>query len=206
MTIRLGLVSDIHAHPAPLNEALSLFDHHNVDLILCPGDITGYGDAVDETVRLLIHSQCQSIVGNHEIWYLEENEVTAEESWQYINSLPRTREYKLAGKKVFMVHASPPDAYMGGIRLLNKKCERDPDQIQYWTNKIAGFDYDVVIVGHTHQVFAERLGNTLVINPGSAAYNHSCAILTLPELSVNFYALSGKKIKKCWNWGEQFKI
>jgi len=205
MTIRIGLVSDIHAHPAPLSEALTLFEHHDVDLILCAGDIAGYGDSLDETVRLLSHSQCQSIAGNHEVWYLEKTEVTANQSCRYIESLPRTREFNLAGQKVFMVHASPPDAYTGGIRLLNKQCEMDPELVQYWRDHIAGFDYDVLIVGHTHQVFAEHLGSTLVINPGSTAYNHSCAILTLPESSVSFYPLSGKKIRKCWNWGEQFK-
>ena len=205
MTIRLGLVSDIHAHPAPLSEALSLFENHNVDLILCAGDISGYGDSLDDTVKLLTDSQCQSIMGNHEVWYLEKTEVTAKQSCQYIRSLPRTREFNLAGKKVFMVHASPPDAYIGGIRLLNKNCQLDAEQVQYWSDKIAGFQYDVLIVGHTHQVFAEYLGNTLVINPGSTAYNHSCAILTLPESSVSLYPLSGKEIRKCWNWGEQFR-
>ena len=222
MTIRVGLVSDVHAYPAPLSEALDLFEHHNVDLILCAGDIAGYGDSLDETVSLLTESQCQSIMGNHEIWYLEKTQDSAQQSCRYIRSLPRTREFNLAGKRLFMVHASPPDAYLGGIRLLNKQCEMDPEQVRYWTDKIAGFEYDVLVVGHTHQVFAEYLGSTLVINPGSTAYNHSCAILTLtesspepsresrpgpgPESGVDFYALSGKKISRCWNWGEQFKI
>jgi putative phosphoesterase len=205
MTITVGLVSDIHADPAPLSEALELFERHGVDLILCAGDIAGYGDSLDETVRLLADSQCQSIMGNHEIWYQEESEATGKLCCRYISSLPRTREFVLAGQKVFMVHASPPDAYTGGIRLLDKQCEIDPEQVQYWKDRIAGFDYDVLIVGHTHQVFAEHLGSTLVINPGSTTYNHSCAILTLPQSSVSFHALSGKGIKRCWNWAEQFK-
>jgi putative phosphoesterase len=205
MTIRLGLISDLHAQPAPLSEALSLFERHDVDLILCSGDIAGYGDALDETVSLLAQSQCLSILGNHEIWYLEKNEAPDETSFQYINSLPRMREFELAGKKVLMVHANPPDKSTGGIRLLNKQCEPDDEQVQYWTKQLAEFEYDVLIVGHTHQVYAERLGSTLVINPGSTAYNHSCAILNLPELTVKFYALSGKQIRNCWNWSEQFR-
>lgn len=205
MTIRLGLISDLHAHPAPLSEALSLFSLHDVDLVLCAGDIAGYGTSLDETVRLLVDSQCQSVLGNHEIWYLEQEGEPGREACQYISSLPRTRTFELEGIKVLMVHASPPDACMGGIRILNKRCEPDTEQIQYWSKRMAGFDYDVLIVGHTHQVFAEHIGTTLVINPGSCTYNHSCAILTLPELSVRFYALSGKPIKRCWNWGEQFR-
>ena len=205
MTIRLGLVSDVHAHPAPLGEALSLFQQQDVELVLCPGDIAGYGSALDETVNLLADSGCQAILGNHEIWYLDEAGDPAGPSYRYIQSLPRTRDFVLEGVKVFMVHASPLDSYAGGIRLLDKRCEPDPEQVRYWTNALTEFAYDVLIIGHTHQVFAEQLGSTLVINPGSTAYNHSCAILTLPEMSVEFHALSGKQIKRCWNWSEQFR-
>ena len=40
----------------------------------------------------------------------------------------------------------------------------------------------VLLVGHTHQVFCEQLGNTLVINPGSTRFKRTCAILSLPDL------------------------
>ena len=63
-------------------------------------------------------------------------------------------------------------------------------------------DYDVLVVGHTHQVYAEFIGNTLVVNPGSSVFNHCCAILRLPEMTVQMFPLSGKKIEKTWNWGQ----
>jgi hypothetical protein len=40
-----------------------------------------------------------------------------------------------------------------------------------------------------------------VINPGSCSYNHSCAVLTLPSLQVEWFALCGKPISRVWNWG-----
>jgi predicted phosphodiesterase len=64
----------------------------------------------------------------------------------------------------------------------------------------------VLIVGHTHQVFTEYLGDILVINPGSSAFNHSCAILHLPEMRVQTFALSGKAIERTWNWGEHMIV
>lgn len=60
---------------------------------------------------------------------------------------------------------------------------------------------DVLVVGHTHQVFAERLAGTLVINPGSTLCNHSCAMVSFPELQVEWFALSGQTLRNSWNWG-----
>ena len=205
MTTRLGLISDVHANPAPVKEALMIFEQHNVDLILCGGDIAGYGENLDETLELLIRHQCKSILGNHEIWYLEKAQDKDDLPYQYFVSLKKCLELNIEGKKIFMVHAQPPYACMGGIRLLDQHGELDDKLRQQWTSELSDLLYDVLIVGHTHQVFSEELANTLVINPGSSAYNHSCAILTLPDLHVEFFALSNQEIKTTWNWGEQFK-
>ena len=205
MTTRLGLISDIHANPAPVKEAMSIFEQHNVDLILCGGDIAGYGENLDETLELLIKYRCISVLGNHEIWYLEKNENNTSLYEEYIKSLSLTFHEDIEGKSVYMVHAQPPDSYMGGIRLLDQFGVINNEQKDLWEYELKHFKHDVLIVGHTHQVFAEKLSGTLVINPGSTTYNHSCAILNLPELTVEFFALSGKEIKKSWNWGEQLK-
>ena len=201
MTTRLGLISDIHASPAPLSEALTIFEQQQVDMILCPGDIAGYGKALDETVDLLIKSQCKTILGNHEVWYMEKPGHTHSIAFQYLKSLPRTLELTLENKSLYMVHASPPDSYTEGIRLLDQEGEISTELKQAWTKKLSGFHYDVLIVGHTHQVFAEKLSGVLVVNPGSTTYNHSCAILSLPEMRVDFYPLSNKEISSVWNWG-----
>jgi len=41
-----------------------------------------------------------------------------------------------------------------------------------------------------------------VVNPGSSAFNHSCAILSLPEMIVQVFPLSDRKIEKTWNWSD----
>ncbi|MEJ2143300.1 MAG: YfcE family phosphodiesterase [Gammaproteobacteria bacterium] len=196
MTTRLGIISDIHASPAPLKEALSIFKKQNVDIILCPGDIAGYGEELEETIRLLIQSKCKAVLGNHEIWYLEKNQATNSPVYQYIKSLPQTFELNIEGKKILMVHAHPPSSYTGGIRLLDQDGELDAGLVTQWSENLAKLEYDALIVGHTHQVYAETLAGILVINPGSSTYNHSCAMLTLPDLTVDFFSLSNQKILK----------
>lgn len=199
--IKLGLISDPHSYPEPVAEALSIFKREQVDAIWCTGDVAGYGKDLEETLRLLQTSDCQLIMGNHEIEYLQKSPELMDTSVNgYLSSLPRMKEQNIEDKTVYMVHASPPDLLNGGIRLLDKHGEIIESEKQKWTARLSNFEYEVLIVGHTHQVFAERLGTTLVINPGSSQFNHSCAILSLPDLKVQWFALSGQQIKKSWNW------
>ncbi|MEO8331687.1 MAG: metallophosphoesterase family protein [Gallionella sp.] len=73
LSTRIGLLSDVHATPEPVAEALALFKSRGVDRILCPGDIAGYGADLDHTVALLLEHDCQAVLGNHEIWHLEKH-------------------------------------------------------------------------------------------------------------------------------------
>jgi len=199
----IGLISDVHSTPAPVAEALSIFEQAGVEQVFCAGDIAGYREQLDETVALLVASGCRSILGNHEVGYLGNHGAAASDrAVEYFKQLPASIAATIAGKRVYMVHAQPPDACHGGIKLLNRESEVRADRIALWTEALQSFDYDVLVVGHTHQVFAEQVGSTLVVNPGSTAFNHSCAILRLPEMTVQVFPLSGKAIERTWNWAD----
>ena len=115
-------------------------------------------------------------------------------------------ELTVEGKHLYIVHASPPDSYMQGIILLNQDGKVVLKQKERWANYLEKFKYDVLVVGHTHQVFAQQLANTLVINPGSTKFNHACAILSLPDMAVQIFPLSNRTPIKVWNWGIARKI
>ena len=203
MSTRIGLLSDVHAKSAPVAEALSIFKREQVDSIICPGDIAGYFDDVKAVIDLLVESNCHTIIGNHDQSYIEAHtEETHTEEYHFLNNLPEKLEYEIEGKRVYVVHAHPPASQHGGIKLLDVDGELIPEQKQYWQQALKDLDYDVLIVGHTHQVFAEQLGDVLVINPGSTQFNHTCMILTLPEMTVQTFTLQGKDPVKSWNWGK----
>jgi len=202
MASKIGLISDVHATPAPVQQALSIFAREGVDAILCAGDIAGYGDQLAQTVAALMDSQCQSIVGNHDIWYLQHAEDSSHSlAQQYFAGLPSVLAMELEGQHLYMVHASPPNSCMEGIKLLDEDACLIPDSQTYWQDYLRDFDYDILIVGHTHQVFAEDLAGTLVVNPGSTKFNHCCAILHLPSQSFQVFALSDQTLTRVWNWG-----
>jgi len=206
MTKKIGLISDVHATPAPVSEALSLFRKQGVDQIFCAGDIAGYGEGLTQTIGLIEESGCRSILGNHDVWYLDRyaDEKDARAA-NFFETLPYVLRVKIEGKKLYFVHASPPQFLIKGIHLLDENGRVIPEQKKIWNTRLMDFEYDVLVVGHTHQVFAEKLGNTLVINPGSTTFNHTCAILSLPEMTCRFFPLSGKAPVKSWNWGMIFR-
>ena len=199
----IGLISDVHATPAPIEEALSIFEQAGVEQVFCAGDIAGYGDQLEQSIALLAKSGCQTILGNHDLLYLDhyaddvDNEAVA-----FFRRQTTSMDMTIAGKRVYVVHAQPPDCCHGGIKLLNREGEVQADRVTFWKDKLKTLDSDVLVVGHTHQVFAERIGDIFVVNPGSSAFNHSCAILSLPEMTVQVFPLSDKEIEKTWNWGD----
>jgi len=206
MTTRIGLISDVHATPAPLQEALDLFARERVSAIFCAGDIAGYGKELEETVGLLAASGCRSILGNHDLWWLADREADDDSSVvSFLRGLPLVMEHEMEGVRVVMVHGAPPASVMEGIRLLDEDGDIIDDVRDFWLDELSGCAADVLVVGHTHQVFAEQFGNVLVINPGSTLFNHTCAILELPARKVDFLALGGHRPEKVWNWGLQFR-
>ena len=101
MTTRIGLISDLHACPAPVEEAMALFDHWQVDKIICAGDIAGYNDQLEPTVDLLIGNDCDAIIGNHDQSYLEENENEQNSKCRdYLQALPDVLEYCVENKNL----------------------------------------------------------------------------------------------------------
>ncbi len=201
MSTKIGLISDVHATAGPVHDAFSIFQRQRVDSIFCCGDNAGYGTELVQTVDLLIRNGCETIMGNHDLWYLDTPaDGKAEFVVDFLEKLPLSLQITLEGKRIYFVHASPPLSLRKGITLLDENAQILPDRKRQWTDELAGSNFDVLVVGHTHQVFAEQLGNVLVINPGSTKFNHTCAILSLPELEIQIYPLSNKKPVHVWHW------
>ncbi len=170
--------------------------------IFCLGDIAGYGSELEQTLELITAAGCSAIVGNHDLWHMEDcadTETTSVDT--FFKRLPLVLELTIEGKRLYMVHASPPRSTMEGIKLLDERGAIIPERKQHWSGRLRGFAYDVLVVGHTHQVFAERLADTLVINPGSTKFNHSCTIMELPSLQTQVLPLSDRGVVRSWNWG-----
>jgi len=146
------------------------------------------------------------VAGNHDQITVDmENCDQLEKIETFFKTLPLTLEFNVEGKRIYVVHAHPPDSQHGGIKLLDPQGHVYADRKADWQQQLENFDHDVLIVGHTHQVFVEQIGKVLVINPGSTQFNHTCMVLNLPDMHVETFALSNKQPVMTWNWGIFYK-
>ncbi len=162
----IGLISDTHDNIHAIKAAVSFFNSEGVDLVLHAGDYVA-----PFTAEFFKELKCRliGVYGNVD----GDRELLKE---RYINIGAEIKGFMavldLSGIKVALIHGSP-------MELVNAlaKCG----------------EYDVVVHGHTHRARCEKLGVTLVVNPGEACGyltgKGTIALLELPELKVNHVVL-----------------
>ena len=160
--MRIGIISDIHCNHAALQIALASMGA--VDELLCAGDAVYQFRFSNEVMQLLRERNARYVLGNHEDVLLGPygeharslDSVRADEV-AYMAAQPHRIETRAGGKSLVMVHGSPWEPHNEYIY---------PNSASLSRLSEIGSDY--LILGHTHYQMAERVGRTLVINPGSA--------------------------------------
>ena len=164
---RLNLIADVHGNLPALEAVL---DELPKAKTLHLGDVVGYNPYPREVIELLQERRIASVMGNHDnavltgdvSWFnpvaaraiLWTREHLSEEELAYLASLPL--EIK---NEVCAVHGSPR-------RRLEEYVFPDyPDEVLSGFLKLAG--RRILAMGHTHVPFWRRVGDALVVNPGS---------------------------------------
>jgi putative phosphoesterase len=171
--VRVLVVSDVHGN-WPALEVVARVPH---DVVVCLGDVVGYGPQPGECLRWLRARGALMVQGNHDRaladgvpprcrrgfeWLAASTADIARrqlsgEDLTFLRELPRTRQVDLDGKRAFLVHATPSDPLYS---YLGPHAER-------WRAEASGVDADLFLVGHTHLPFHLELGEIQVLNPGS---------------------------------------
>jgi putative phosphoesterase len=161
--VLIGVISDVHCNAEALDWALADLEPR-VDEILLAGDAVYEYRFSNEVMEAARRRDMPYVLGNHEIVLLgphgdraRSNPGIVPEHLDYMASRPKRIDLVRDGKRICMVHASPWAPY---------------DQYVYSTTPLlqdaAGLDdVDILVLGHTHIPMAERIGSTLVVNPGS---------------------------------------
>jgi predicted phosphodiesterase len=76
---------------------------------------------------------------------------------RFLLQLPLTRRVVLDGHRFYLVHGTPRDP-------LDEYLLKDPGS---WERRIEGLEADLVCVGHSHMQFNLKVGDAVVLNPGS---------------------------------------
>lgn len=190
--MRIGLLSDIHCNAGALERALEQMD--TCDAILCAGDLVYQFRFSNEVLELLERRQVLAIPGNHDkmILYTRGHPLLSSPQvdrrrLQFLADLPSNRELTIAGKRLAMFHGAPWDDVAGPIAHYIFPGDRR------LLGMLGRVDADVVVLGHTHVPFCTRVGNMLVVNPGSCgeardeSQTGSYAILDTQTEDVQFF-------------------
>lgn len=153
----LGVVSDTHGHVEYAREGVRILESFGVESVLHCGDIGS-----EAIVPLFAAWPTHYVLGNVDGGCLS-LQATIEKAGQSYHG--RFASLELAGVKIALLHGDDS-------RLLERT--------------IADGMHQLVCHGHTHVPRCERIGQTLVLNPGALhrANPHTIAIVRLPELNV----------------------
>jgi putative phosphoesterase len=167
--MKVGLISDIHGDPLALELAWAHLTTIKVDLIVCAGDLVGYGPFPDRVVEFLLKHEIRSVRGNHDRWALARGPGMADEfgggipgteTLGYLQTLPHNLLLEADRRIGVVVHGSPSSDMEFVTRRTHPPAVLDA--------LLAGMDCDFLAVGHTHKpMWYRSAGGGLVFNPGS---------------------------------------
>lgn len=169
------IFSDIHGNQYAFREFLREIQQMDYQLLIFCGDIYGYYYGQDEIIcQFQKMNSLHAVKGNHDelaikIWEQVEKADQAviqkyghsycqlqKESMAYLKKQPVEKELLIDGKRVLIIHGTIEDKLSGRLYPLDSVKKIDPY-----------IEYDYILCGHTHYKMDRRVGNTLILNPGS---------------------------------------
>jgi putative phosphoesterase len=158
----LGIMSDVHCNAQAMRRALDELSGH-VDDVLLAGDAVLQYRFSNEVIESIRDHRITYVVGNHELTLLSQDGERARaasgvrrRNLDFMAESPTQHERQVSGKRLLMVHASPFAPYSEYLFPGSPELARCGE-----------VDADILVLGHTHIPMAERVGTTLVVNPGS---------------------------------------
>jgi uncharacterized protein len=153
--MQIGVVSDTHGHMANTQAAIRMLQSLQVEAVLHCGDIGS-----DDIHKLFKPWPTHFVFGNCDTDQIDLR-AAIEQSGLTCHGL--FGDLSLGGRRIALLHSH--DA-----RLFSRVCTSG--------------EYDLVCYGHTHHAKQQRVGKTLILNPGALyrATPHSIAVVDLTKL------------------------
>lgn len=182
--MKIAIISDIHSNLQALQATLKDIEKRNVDKIFCLGDIIAKGVHPEECVKLIkekcdivVHGNCDRNFSKDHSQDMEEQSIVEQKriKWNqslmsmefrdYLSKLPFAYEFYMSGSLIRLFHASPEsdEKVVTNYASIQEKLKLFYPTDKTGSDKIA----DVVIYGHLHQQFMDKLYNKTLINVGS---------------------------------------
>lgn len=181
--MKIAIISDIHGNLEALKATFEDINKKNVDKIICLGDIIAKGIHPKECIKL-IKEKCDIVIqGNTDEYFAKKHEnieklpeqeqkrikwnqsLINEEDRNYLLNLPFSYEFYLSGSLVRLFHATNKvnNKAVSNFNDIKTKYEMFLPSENTMSDKVA----DVVVYGHIHHPYMDKIYNKTLINAGS---------------------------------------
>ncbi len=170
--MKLVIISDIHGNHDALRALPEEYDE-----LWVLGDLVNYGPQPKEVVAEVMAKASLVVQGNHDnaVAYDDDSRwsaryrpiaeatrrftssVLSDAQKAYLRGLPLQAQAERDGLLFHLTHATPSDPLYG----------RCATEAEGWAAELDALPADVLLVGHTHVPFLRRIGDKVVLNPGS---------------------------------------
>jgi putative phosphoesterase len=170
--MKIALISDIHANLYSFERVLEDIEREQVDKLIFLGDAATFGPRPKEVVAQLRALECPCIMGNHDQyiiaprtvpklswvsqWYAEQLD---DDDLQFLFSFEPMLEVPLTEKRTLLCFHGSPRSNTENIFSITP--ESDLDEM------IAGYEFPVMVGGHTHVQLIRQHKGMLIVNAGS---------------------------------------
>ena len=172
--MKIAIISDIHSNVYALMNVFDDIDDQKADLIVCLGDLVGYGPHPNETISYIKRKNVLCLKGNYDasvvdndFSYIRQTDINSftlpwtvaelrAANKYYLNGLPENLTLNFNKKSIKFVHGSP-----------NKINEYLFENEENTKQVMADLKEDILICAHTHIPAVKQFGNKLFINCGS---------------------------------------
>ena len=197
--MKIAIISDIHGNLEALTTTLEDIEKRNVDEIICLGDIIAKGIHPKECLDL-IRKKCKIVIrGNCDRHFSEEHKNPDElpeieqkrikwnqsminkEDREYLLNLPFSYEFYMSGSLVRVFHATPE---FDNKTVLNVDKTETKYKMFLPSEKTMTQDTaDVIIYGHIHHPYMDKIYNKTIINVGSVGNSYD--VIRNPQKDSN---------------------
>lgn len=178
----IAVLSDIHGNLEALQAVLKDINAQGITEIYCLGDTVAKGYHQQECIDLVRKAVSVNLQGNCEYFFTNEQDLSGkaeihvqrylwnkkritEETRKYLRELPFCHEIMLSGRLVRFLHATPSviNGFTANIDSLDRTFSMFEPGPYTLSDQIA----DVVVYGHIHTPFAQKIYNRILLNTGS---------------------------------------
>lgn len=179
---KIAIISDIHSNLEALKEVLKDINKRGIKKIYCLGDIIAKGVNPSECVALIkencdivLQGNCDEFfsrdfsnneIKNYKYSRIEWNQsMLSLDELKYLRDLPFCHEFYMSGSLIRLFHSSPSkiDNLISNLDSIDKKYSMLLPSKYTNSQNIA----DVVIYGHLHTQYLDKIYNKTLVNAGS---------------------------------------